>query len=126
SLDALTLWVPPGQLLGAQTLTDFNNAPGGEQSGLAQTIRRLNITPVPVNVFTDSNDWLLTASPADIDMVEVGFLNGNQEPEFFTQADPTQGDSFGQDVVMKHKIRHIYGGVPVDYRGMVLSSVVGA
>jgi hypothetical protein len=123
--DELTLWVPPGLLLDAQTLTDFNNAPGGEQQGLAQTIRRLGITPVSANVFTGANSWLLTASPKDLDMVEVGFFNGNQEPEFFVQADPTQGQSFSQDVVMQHKIRHIYGGVPVDYRGMVQSSVVG-
>jgi hypothetical protein len=123
--DDLTLWVNPGDLLGAQTITDFNNSPGGEQQGMAQTIRRLGITPVAANVFTGAHSWLLTASPKDVDMVEIGFFNGQQEPEFFTQADPTQGDSFGQDVVMKHKIRHIYGGVPVDYRGMVMSSVIG-
>jgi hypothetical protein len=124
--DDLTLWCPPGLYLDAQTITDFNNSPGGEQQGMAQTVRRLGITPVSTNVFTDSNDWLLTASPADLDMVEVGFYNGNEEPEFFVQADPTQGDSFAQDVVMKHKIRHIYGGTPVDYRGMVQSSVLGS
>ncbi|MEW6210781.1 MAG: hypothetical protein AB1631_20620 [Acidobacteriota bacterium] len=121
----LQLYIHPTQALDAQQLTDFNNSPGGETSGLAQVLRRMNIKPHPINVFTDVNDWLLTASNQDIDMVELAFFNGNEEPEFFVQNNPEEGVSFSNDVVMRHKIRHIYGGVVPDHRGMVKSSVVG-
>jgi hypothetical protein len=119
----LTLAVAPGEYLNAQTLTDFNNAGGGEQDALAQLVRRMGIKPVAVPFFTDANDWALIASPLDREIVEIGFYQGNQEPEFFTQNDPTQGDSFGKDTVAKYKIRHVYGGAPVDYRGAVKSVV---
>jgi hypothetical protein len=119
----LTLAVAPGEYLNAQTLTDFNNAGGGEQDALAQLVRRMGITPVAVPFFTDANDWALVASPLDREIVEVGFYQGNEEPEFFTQNDPTQGDYFGKDTVAKYKIRHVYGGAPVDFRGAVKSVV---
>ncbi|MGA9769302.1 MAG: hypothetical protein WBV94_09695 [Blastocatellia bacterium] len=119
----LTLAVAPGEYLNAQTLTDFNNAGGGEQDALAQLVRRMGITPVAVPFFTDANDWTLITSPLDREIVEIGFYQGNEEPEFFTQNDPTQGDFFGKDTVAKYKIRHVYGGAPVDFRGAVKSVV---
>jgi len=121
---SLTLAVPTDISLDAQTLTDFNNTAPGETEGLAQTIRRLGITPVTIPWFSDANDWLLVADVMDVDIVELGFFNGNEEPEFFTQADPTQGDYFAKDTVAKYKVRHIYGGAPVDFRGVVKSAVV--
>jgi len=121
---SLTLAVPSGLYLDAQSLTDFNNAPGGETSALAQLVKRMGITPVAVPFFTDANDWALTCSPEDREIVEVGFLNGNEEPEFFTQMDATQGDYFAKDVVAKYKVRFVYGGAPVDFRGAVKSAVV--
>jgi hypothetical protein len=119
----LTLAVPPGLYLDAQSLTDFNNSPGGETSALAQLVKRMGITPVAVPFFSDANDWALCASPDDREIVEIGFLDGREEPEFFTQNDPTQGDAFAKDTVAKYKIRFVYGGVPVDFRGAVKSSV---
>lgn len=120
----LTLAVPPGLFLDAQSQTDFNQEPEGNQDPLARTIRRLGITPVNVPVFTDANDWLLAADPGDVDIIELAFWNGMEEPEFFTQQDPTQGDAFGKDIIAKYKVRHIFGGAPVDHRGVVKASVV--
>lgn len=119
----LTLAVSPSEYLTAQTLTDFNNAPGGETDALSQVVRRMGITPVAVPFFSDPDDWTLICSPQDREVVEIGFLNGNEEPEFFTQNDPTQGDYFLKDTVAKYKIRHVYSGAPVDFRGAVKSVV---
>ncbi|HEX8184408.1 MAG TPA: hypothetical protein VF747_06645 [Blastocatellia bacterium] len=124
SVDKLQLFISPTSYVDAHAVTDFNNAGGGETNATAQAIRRMRITPHSINVFEDDNDWLLTASNADVDMVELAFFNGNEEPEFFVQDDPREGVSFSNDVILRHKIRHIYGGVVVDYRGMVKSAVV--
>ena len=67
-------------------------------------------------LLTDANDWGLFADPADIDILEVAFLNGQEEPEFFLADTPTQGLMFTADKI-QYKIRHEYGGVVVDFRG---------
>lgn len=72
--------------------------------------------------FTDANNWYLMSSPDQIDMLEMGFLNGRREPELFVQSDPTAGMNFTHDVVA-YKIRHRYGGGWIDYRGSVASIV---
>lgn len=120
----LTLAIPPLLYLDANAKTDFNNEPGGNVNALEREIRRLGITPVNVPVLTDANDWLLAADPADIDMVELGFWQGQEEPEYFTQNSPTDDVAFEKDVIMRVKVRHIYGGAPVDHRGLVKSAVV--
>lgn len=74
------------------------------------------ISPIRVPYFTDANDWFLVADPRMTPTIEVGFLDGRQDPELFMQADPTQGSLFDADVI-KIKIRHVYGGTPLDHRG---------
>lgn len=72
--------------------------------------------------WTDPNDWVAMANPLDIPGIEVGFLDGNEEPELFVQDNPTVGSLFTNDEIT-YKIRHIYGGVIEDYRGFVKSVV---
>jgi len=120
----LTLAVPPGSYLDSISLTDFNQEPEGNTDPLAREIRRMGIMPVNLPILTDANDWGLFASPRDIDIVEIGFFNGNEEPEFFDLMGETHEKAFNNDVISRHKIRHIYGGVPVDFRGAVKSVVV--
>lgn len=71
---------------------------------------------VPVPSWTDANDWVLVADPMDIDTIEVGFLDGMREPEIFLQSMETVGSLFDNDQ-WTYKIRHIYGGTVMDYRG---------
>ena len=47
--------------------------------------------------------------------IEIGFLDGNEEPELFVQDNPTSGSVFTNDQIT-YKIRHIYGGAVIDYR----------
>ena len=72
--------------------------------------------------WTDANDWVAMADKNDIPSIEVGFLDGQEEPEMFVQDNPTVGSLFTNDTIT-YKIRHIYGGVVKDFRGAVKSVV---
>ena len=65
---------------------------------------------------TDSNDWFLVADPTLCPTIEVGFYNGRQDPELFTQSDPSVGSMFNADT-LTYKIRHIYSGAILEHRG---------
>lgn len=87
-------------------------------------VQSLTLEVMPVWYWTDTTDWCLTADPNDIPIVEIGFLSGNEEPELFIQDSPTSGSMFSHDKVT-YKIRHIYGGTVVDYRGAYKAVVAG-
>jgi hypothetical protein len=78
---------------------------------------------IVVPYWTDANDWALVCDPADCPTIEVGFFNGNEEPELFVQDQPTTGSMFTQDKIT-YKIRHIYGVCVLDHRGVYKSVVV--
>jgi hypothetical protein len=78
-------------------------------------IQSLAPTILPVWSWTDPNDWAVMADPADIPGIEIGFLDGSEEPELFVQDGPTVGSMFASDKVT-YKIRHIYGGNVTDHR----------
>ena len=71
----------------------------------------------PVPDWTDANDWVLAADPMDIPTIEIGFLDGMEEPEIFLQSMETVGSLFDNDQ-WKWKIRHIYGVTALDHRGL--------
>lgn len=78
--------------------------------------RKLGIQAVPVSYWTDANDYWVTSSVRDTPMIEIGFLGGREEPELFVQDQPSVGSLFANDVIT-YKIRHIYGGAVLDFRG---------
>jgi len=78
---------------------------------------------VVVPFFADANDYAVFANPADVDIIEVAFLNGQEEPELWVADMPTVGQMFTADK-LQYKIRHEYGGVPVDFRGFVKGVVL--
>lgn len=75
---------------------------------------------IEVPQFTNAARWYLMSSKDQIEMLEMGFLNGRRDPELFVQADPQMGMVFTHDVI-NYKIRHRYGGGWLDYRGSVAS-----
>lgn len=79
-------------------------------------VESLQMQVHPVWYWTDANDWAVTADTADIPVIELGFLDGNEEPELFVQDTPNQGSLFSNDQI-KYKIRHTYGGTVKDFRG---------
>lgn len=80
-------------------------------------IQTLTPNIIPVWYWTDVNDWVATADKNDIPTIEIGFLDGREEPELFVQDNPSVGSMFTNDK-LTYKIRHIYGGNVLDYRGM--------
>lgn len=82
----------------------------------ADFIEAMQMNVLPVWYWDDPNNWYLTADKADVPLIEVGFLDGNEEPELFVQDTPNQGSLFSNDQIV-YKIRHIYNGAVKDYRG---------
>lgn len=77
----------------------------------------------PIIVATQTNrDWRLIADPSTATLGEIGFLNGNQEPEFFTQDNPNLGFAFSNDGI-KIKVKHTYAGTLADHRAIVGSLI---
>lgn len=85
-------------------------------------VNAMSLNIIPVWYWTDANDWALAANPKDVPCLEVGFFNGNEEPELFVQDNPTVGSMFSHDK-LTYKIRHIYGGAAHDFRGLDKSVV---
>jgi hypothetical protein len=85
-------------------------------------IQTLTMNIIPVWYWTDANDWCTAADPADIPGIEMGFLDGRQEPELFVQDTPNVGSMFAADK-LTYKIRHIYGGAVTDYRAFTKAVV---
>jgi len=86
-------------------------------------VQNLSLEILPVWYWSDLNDWSLVADPLDIPGIEIGFLDGQEEPELFVQDSPTSGSMFSNDT-LTWKIRHIYGGAVKDYRAFDKSVVV--
>lgn len=77
-----------------------------------------------VEKFTDDNDWYYGAPVADTPFMEIGFLDGKQEPEIFLANLPTQGTMFTTDEI-QYKVKFVYGGTVIDYRGVGKNVVAG-
>lgn len=78
-------------------------------------IKKLNLSLIVVEYWTDTNNAWITASIDQAPMIEIGFLDGQESPELFVQDMPSQGSMFSNDV-LTYKLRHIYGGAVQDYR----------
>lgn len=72
-------------------------------------VQTINPEVIPVSYWTDANDWCTVADPVVLPVLEVGFLDGQEEPELFVQDQPNGGSMFSNDK-LTYKIRHIYGG----------------
>ncbi len=85
-------------------------------------VQNMTLEIIPVWYWTDANDWALSADPMDVPGFELGFLDGNEEPELFVQDSPTVGSMFSNDK-LTYKIRHIYNGAITDFRQLDKSVV---
>ena len=81
----------------------------------AEFTRTLQLELIVVHPWTDTNNWYLAASPSDVEGLEIGFLDGNENPEFFVQDQETAGSMFTHDKIT-YKWRHLYNGAIIDDR----------
>ncbi len=72
---------------------------------------------------TDTADWGLIGNPAEVELMEVAYLNGQEQPELFVSDNPLVGQMFVADKI-QYKMRHEYEWEIVDFRGLD-KSVVG-
>jgi uncharacterized protein (DUF1778 family) len=82
------------------------------------------VNAVVLSLLTDATDWALILPPSVIDVVEMGYLNGRQEPEMFLADSPQSEQVFMADKI-RHKIRHEYAGAVIDFRSGYKGVVAG-
>jgi hypothetical protein len=108
------LLVPPDLFYTARVLLESANLPGGNNNDVNPVKGALE--PISVPSFTDSNNWYVLADPGQIEMIELGFLDGREVPELIAQSSPDAGSVFTNDAI-SWKVRHVFGGAFLDYRG---------
>ena len=87
-------------------------------------VQTINPEIIPVAYWTDASDWCTVADPLRLPVLEIGFLDGREEPELFIQDMPNTGSMFSNDK-LTYKLRHIYGGgVLVDGEKAATKAVV--
>lgn len=72
-------------------------------------VQSINPEVIPVGYWTDANDWVTVASPSVLPVLEIGFIDGREQPELFVQDMPNVGNLFSNDQ-LTYKIRHEYDG----------------
>ena len=91
------------------------------RSGSVNNDRNTNFKKADILVVpylgADVNNWYLAAKQSDLDSIEVGFVEGQQEPTVLIQDSPTVGDVFTNERVT-YKVRHEYGGVVTAFQGL--------
>lgn len=100
-----------------QLATSAVALPSGAPVGAASNTPNLHagIEPIVVDYWSSTTKWFTVADPAMVPTIELGFY-GSEDPALFVQNDPTNGSAFNADKVT-YKIRHVYGGGVLDYRG---------
>ena len=88
----------------------------GGNSTQPSVINRLGVEPLWVPELADANDWYMISDPAHMDTIEIGFMDDMREPELFIEDNPSAGSGFSADKI-RYKIRHVYGGAVLDFRG---------
>jgi len=79
--------------------------------------KTMQLDLIVVSAWTDTNNWGLVADPRFCPTIEIGFVDGNEEPQLFVQDMPNAGSMFNADK-LTYKIKHPYGGVNLDHRGV--------
>lgn len=115
------LWVPRSLRSTALALKDSPTNPESAE-GAVNTIRESFEPIVSPYLRGDENNYYLNAPPSDMDGIEVGFLQGKEEPEIMVQDNPVMGNVFTYDQI-RYKVRHEYGGSVVDFRAFAGSIV---
>lgn len=117
-LQAKTLAIPTDLWATAKKINRTQGDPGTANFGnpLYQFFGADDSGIIEVPFMTDTNNWMLFADPNECEILELAFLNGQQEPEMFIADQAAVGQMFVADKV-QYKIRHEYECEIVDYRG---------
>ena len=114
------LLLPPDLYWTAVTILNSTLLPGSQNND-ANPLQGM-LEPIVVPQFSDAKDYYLMADPAQIESLEVGFINGQETPELLVQDNPTAGSVFTNDAI-SYKVRWEFGGGWLDYRGAYWAEV---
>ncbi len=107
----------------SKTAYDLTTPAVNQNNQVPNYVQSLNCIPITIPHTTDTNDWYLVGDPLqEVPTIEIGFLNGKEEPEIFRQDEPTNGNVFLNDKIT-FKIRHEYSGAVENHIGFVGSIV---
>lgn len=67
-------------------------------------------------LLSNTNDWYLFDTSRKVQIVEVGFLNGQQMPQMLVADNPVADEAFTQDRVI-YRLSHQYDATLLDFRG---------
>lgn len=122
AVDKLYLVVPPElegtayQILNAEWLPGGNNNDANPLYSDMKAGRMVVQSVNSIYLQGDVNNWYLKADESQVPGIEFGYLRGQVLPTIEVQDAPTVGNMFARDVVT-YKLRHVYGGAQVDWRG---------
>lgn len=108
------LWVPRSLNGTALALANSEKHPENAEGGNNTLKGQFEVQQSPF-LRGDENNYYLSAKPGDVEGIEIGFLNGKEEPEILVQDQPTVGNVFTYDQI-RYKVRHEYGGAVTDFR----------
>jgi hypothetical protein len=122
----VTLAIPTNLWDTAKRINRTQGEPGADKFGNAvyQFFGADDSGIIEVPFMADATDWMLFADPNEVEILELAFLNGQQEPEMFVADQPTNGQMFVADKI-QYKIRHEYEAEITDFRGAYKAVVAG-
>jgi hypothetical protein len=126
-LDLKTLVIPQALWGAAVTLNQTPNfliATVQTGNPFFQYFGQNNERIISIPFMTDATDFFGLADAGEAEIIELAFLNGQQEPEMFVADNPNFGQFFVGDRI-QYKIRHEYSSAPTDFRGVQKSVVAG-
>jgi hypothetical protein len=107
-----------------KTAYELTTASYGQYNQVPAFMQQVGLSVLVVDYWTDATNWALVADRMDVAGVEIGFINGQEEPEVFISQDDNVGSMFSNDK-LTFKFRHEYGGAVCDYRAFDGSIVAG-
>jgi hypothetical protein len=83
-------------------------------------VATMNLEVAAVWCWESATVWGLAGDPMDGPIIELGFLDGNEEPEMFVQDTPNSGSLFNNDTIV-YKVRQIWAFCWLDWRNVDFS-----
>jgi hypothetical protein len=89
-----------------------------------QTFGANNERIVINELLLDENDWYWGTNRDNAPFLEIGYLDGYQQPQILLASLPTQGTLFTNDNI-QYKVKFVFGGTMIDYRSVGKNVVSG-
>lgn len=110
------LYVPIELKPTADVLVNSELKPGSANNDINDNFEAAEVVAIPY-LGGDPNNFYLQAKQADLESIELGFVEGAEEPTVLIQDDPLTGEVFTNERIT-YKVRHEYGGAVVAFQGL--------